>query len=135
MKTKIRSTGFLLLLLLGISFAVGAQPTPYTLTNNLHCSVVLFYELRSAGCGTPSSGPIIINAGASTVVNINPTNIIGGCLIIQQIGGQPAPGNHLWITMNPSFPPCHNVSSGQSGITTSCGPYAVTTTPNSWTIN
>ena len=131
MKTKIRFTGFLLLLMLGISFA--AKAVPYTLTNNLHCTVELFYELRDANCGTPNSGPIIINPGSSVVVNIN-QNIIGGCLIIQQIGGITAPGNHLWIAMT-SATPCHNVSYGQSGTTANCGAYAVTLTPNSWTIN
>ena len=136
MKTSIKFAALLILLMLGIGFSAKAQI--YTLTNNLNCPVELFYEARNATCGTPSSGPIILNPASPVVINVNP-NVIGVCLIIRQIGGAPAPGNHLWIRMNNStVAPCHNVSTGQSGTTTGCSlptSYTVTLTPNSWTIN
>ncbi|RQO30031.1 hypothetical protein DBR32_14085 [Taibaiella sp. KBW10] len=131
MKTKIRFAG--LLLALGLSFACKAQSTTYVFTNNLQCKVVLFYELRDATCNISSTGTVNINSGLSKVVNI-PAHIVGGCLTIQQIGSISAPSNHLWISLNPSVPPCHNNTHGQTE--TGCGGfYSVTTTPNSWTIN
>ncbi|RYD97661.1 MAG: hypothetical protein EOP54_10135 [Sphingobacteriales bacterium] len=130
MKKKIQLTALFLLLLSGISSTLKAQI--FTFTNNLHCPVELFIESRNMNCGT-SSGPIILNAMSTIIRNIGP-NTIGACLIIRQIGGVQAPGNHLWVTLNANFQPCHNVSVGQSGVT-NCGAYTVTLTSNSWTIN
>ena len=131
MKSNLIRTGLFMLLMMVISHTVKAQ---FTMTNNLHCRVELFYEARNAGCGTPSSGTIIMNPTTSVTFTPNPT-IIGYCVVIRQIGGVTAPGNHLWITINPNFTPCHNVAYGQSGLTSNCGPYNVTLTSNSWTIN
>lgn len=132
MKSTINMMSLLVLLMLGLSVKAKAQT--FTLTNNLHCSVEIFYEARNLNCFTPSSGPVTINPMSSVTMTAGP-NIIGGCLVIRQIGGVTAPGNHLWITMNSNFAPCHNVSSGQTGVTANCGAYSVTLTSNSWTIN
>ncbi len=122
----------LLLLTIGISAKAKAQT--FTLTNNLHCSVEIFYEARNLNCFTSASGPVTINPMSSVTMTAGP-NTIGGCLIIRQIGGVPAPANHQWITINPSATPCHNVSHGQTGVTGNCGAYTVTLTANSWMIN
>lgn len=133
MKTSITLASVLLLLLLGINTSVKAQT--FTLTNDLNCSVELFYEARNAACSTPASGPLILNSMSTMTINVNP-NIIGVCLIIRRIGGVQVAGNHLWVTLNPNFTPCHNAAYGQSGTTTNplCVNYTATLTANSWTI-
>ncbi|WP_124636974.1 hypothetical protein [Taibaiella sp. KBW10] len=132
MKTKIKFSGLLLVLLLGFSFVSKGQT--YTLLNKLNCPVEIFYELRDQGCGTPNAGSIILNTGVPLTFNV-PANMKGICLIIRQIGGVPPALNHLWISLSPN-PPCHNATPyGQSGTTSGCGAFIVTTTSNSWTIS
>lgn len=136
MKTKMKLAGFFLALTLGLSLKSTAQT--YTLNNNLNCGVMIYFEKMNDVCGIITSGTVKIPRNTSATINLsNPggSAVMGGNLVIVLIGGAPAPSNHLWVAVNPSFPPCNPAVSGQSGVTANCGPYVVTTTSNSWTIN
>ena len=131
MKNKIKFAGLLTLFLLVMSFKSHA----YTLMNKLNCDVVVFYEMRTGGCGVCTSGSIVVPAMGTAIL---PTcaGYVGMCLIITNIGGATPPPNHIWVGIGPV---CHVlVPYGQSG-TTNCGPSGnfnvITPNPNTWVIN